>query len=204
MGTASTTKFLVNANGASAEQAALTTSAGAADAQKIPALNAGGVLDPTLLNAKNASAGAGDAGKVPLLNAQGQFDQTFMPPGVAADVGLIVASEALAAGDLVNIYSNVGAANCRKADGSTTGKEANGFVLAAVGAAATATVYFEGLNNQCTGLTPGTQFLSGATPGKSVPVGSIPTGAGKINQVVGFAYSTTAMNFSYNPPITLA
>lgn len=49
MGTASTTKFILNNAGALAEQAALTTSAGAGDAQKLVALNASGILDSTIV-----------------------------------------------------------------------------------------------------------------------------------------------------------
>ena len=58
MGTASTTKFIKNNAGTLTEEAALTTSAGAGDAQKVPALNASGVLDASITNAKNTSAGA--------------------------------------------------------------------------------------------------------------------------------------------------
>jgi hypothetical protein len=74
-----------------------------------------------------------------------------MPTGIGADTASITASEALAAGDLVNIYDSTGA-KCRKADASTSGKEAHGFVLAAVESAASATVYFEGSNTQVTGI----------------------------------------------------
>jgi hypothetical protein len=102
----------------------------------------------------------------------------------------------------VNIYNNAGTANMRKADASTAGKEAHGFVLAAVSNAQNGTVYFEGTNTQCTGLTPGTQFLSATTPGKTVA--TAPTGAGKAVQVVGFAISATAMNFQSELPIILA
>lgn len=227
MGTASTTKVLKNNAGTLTEETTLTTSAGAADANKIPALNASGVLDSTIINSKSTSAGAGDAGKIPALNASGilddtivnatvtssaskivkldasgKLDVTVMPTGIGADTASIVASEALAAGDLVNIWSNAGTANVRKADASTAGKEAHGFVLAAVSASASATVYFEGTNTQCTGLTPGVQFLSGATAGKTVA--TAPTGTGKVVQRVGFAVSATALNFDGGDPIVLA
>lgn len=227
MGTASTTKVLKNNAGTLTEETTLTTSAGAGDANKIPALNASGVLDSTIINSKNTSAGAGDAGKIPALNASGilddtiinasvtsaagkivkldgsgRLDATVMPVGVGADTASIVASEALAAGDLVNIWNNAGTANVRKADASVSGKEAHGFVLAAVSALASATVYFEGTNTQCTGLTPGPQFLSGATAGKTVA--TAPTGTGKVVQRVGFAISATALNFDGSDPIVLA
>lgn len=198
MGTASTKKFIKNNAGALTEEAALTTSAGAADADKIPALNANGVLDDSIINASVTSS----ANKIPKLDGAGKLDQSVMPTGIGADTAVITASEALAAGDLVNIYNNAGTANVRKADGSTAGKEAHGFVLSAVSSSAAATVYFEGTNNQCTGLTPGNQFLSASTAGKSAA--SAPTGAGKTVQSVGFATSATTLNFQSGTPIVLA
>lgn len=202
MGTASTKKFLKNSSGTLAEEAALTTSAGAGDADKLPALNASGVLDQTIINAKTSSAGAGDAGKIPALDGGGKLDNSFLPTGIGADTATVTASEALAAGNLVNVYNNAGTANVRKADGTTSGKEAHGFVLAAVSSSASATVYFEGTNNQVTGLTPGPQFLSGTTAGLCSATAA--TGTGKTSQVVGFATSATSMNFQYALPITLA
>lgn len=202
MGTASTTKFIKNSAGNLAEEAALTTTAGAADAQKLPALNASGILDPTIVNAVNASAGSGSASKVVMLDAAGKIDSTMMPVGVVADVALIVTSEALVAGNLVNVWDNAGVFKVRKADGSTSGKEAHGFVLAAFASGATATVYFEGSNTQVTGLSPGNQYLSAATPGLSTSVA--PSASGNTVQRVGFATSATSMNFQSGTPITLA
>ena len=202
MGTASTKKIIKNSSGTLTEEAALTTSAGAGDADRIPALNANGVLDLSITNGKVISAGAADSGKLAALDASGRLDTTVMPPGIGADTASITASEALAAGDLVNIWNNAGTANARKADGSTSGKEAHGFVLSAVSNGAAATVYFEGTNTQCTGLTPGGQFLSAGTPGKSVA--AAPSASGNVVQRVGFAISATAMNFPSQPPVVLA
>lgn len=202
MGTLSTTKFIINNAGTLTENNALTTSAGAGDAQKLPALNASGILDLTIINAKNTSAGAGDATKIPSLDGTGRLDASFMPVGIGADTAAIVASEILAAGDLVNVWNNAGTSNARKADASTIGKEAHGFVLAGFAAAATATVYFEGTNTQVTSLTPGVQYLSGTTPGKSSTTPA--SGTGKIVQVVGLATSATNMNFQWELPIALA
>lgn len=229
MGTSSTTKYIRNIAGALTEEAALTTSAGAADAQKLVALNASGILDSsivnskttsagasdagkvaalnasglldsTLINSKTASAGAGDAGKIPALDASGRLDSTFLPVGVGADTAVITTSEALTAGDLVNIYNNSGA-KVRKADATAAGKEAHGFVLASYGSGVSATVYFEGTNTGVTGLTPGAQFLA-TTAGAATA--TAPSAAGNIVQRVGFAVSATAMNFQSQPPITLA
>src|SRR5258708_22967676 len=105
------------------------------------------------------SAGAGDAGKIPAVDAAGRLDTSFMPVGIAADTQAITASEALAAGDLVNVWNSTGA-KVRKADATTSGKEAHGFVLAAVSSSATATVYFEGTNTGCTRLNPRGQYVS--------------------------------------------
>lgn len=200
MGTASTTKFIKNSSGNLAEQAALTTSAGAADANAVPALNADGVLDHTIINATTTSAGAADEGKIPALDAAGRLDTTVLPVGIGADTQSITTSEALSAGDLVNIWNSSGA-KVRKADATVAGKEAHGFVLTGAGAGASATVYFEGSNTSMTGLTPGPQFLS-TTAGTAT--GTAPSGTGNVVQRVGFAVSATTMNFQSGVPVTLA
>lgn len=156
----------------------------------------------TEVEATATSAGAGDAGKIPALDGTGKFDTSLMPTGIGADTATIQASEALAAGDLVNIHNVTGAFRVRKADASTSGKEAHGFVLAVVSSGANATVYFEGSNTQVTGLTPGTKFLSDSTPGGTTA--TAPVGAGKVVQKVGYAASATVLNFQSLEPIVLA
>ena len=200
MGTASTTKYIKNVSGALTEQAALTTSAGAGDADRVPALNASGVLDATIVNSKTTSAGAGDAGKIVALGAAGKIDQTMMPTGIGADTQNLTTSEAIASGDLVNIWNSTGA-KVRKADATIAGKEAHGFVLVGAGSGATVDVYFEGSNTAMSGLTPGNQFLSTTAGLTSV---TAPTGTGNVVQRVGFAVSATTMNFQSGVPITLA
>jgi hypothetical protein len=201
MGTASTKKIIKNNAGTLTEEAALLTSAGAGDANRVPALNASGVLDATIVNSKGTSAGAGDVGKLPSLDAAGKLDTSFMPTGIGADTSSIVSSENLAAGYLVNIWNNAAVANVRKADATVAGKEAHGFVLAAVTSPAAATVYFEGSNTGVTGLTPGPQFLS-ATAG--LCTATAPSAAGNVVQRVGFATSATNMNFQSQTPLVLA
>lgn len=162
--------------------------------------NAAGVV--TEVAAKQTSAGAGDAGVIPALDSTGRLDSSMMPVGVAADTASIQASENLAAGDFVNVWSSAGAFRVRKADGSTTGKEAHGFVLAAVTSGNNATVYFDGQNTQVSGATPGTQFLSASLAG-SFSV-TAPSTAGQTVQRIGVSVSATAINFVPNIPITLA
>lgn len=148
-----------------------------------------------------ASAGAGDAGKIVALDAAGRIDNSMMPVGIGADTASIVSSENLAAGDLVNVWNNTGTANVRKADATTSGKEAHGFVLAAVTTPAAATVYFEGTNTAVTGLTPGNQFLA-TTAG--LATATAPSAAGNVVQRVGIATSATSLNFEAQSPIVLA
>lgn len=225
MGTASTKKFIKNNAGALTEEAALTTSAGAGDADKVPALNASGILDDTIINASATSAankvvkmggtgviapgvlnatvssvGAGDAAKIVQLDGAGRLDSTVLPVGIGADTATITTSEALSAGDFVNIWNSTGA-KARKADAATAGKEAHGFVLVGVASAGSATVYFEGTNTAVTGQTPGKVFLA-TTAGLATT--TAPSATGNIVQSIGIAISATSINFQYQPPITLA
>ena len=148
-----------------------------------------------------SSSGAGDAGKIPALDSSGKLDTSMMPTGIAADTASVAASEDLAAGDFVNIYNDAGTAKCRKADATTAGKEAHGFVLSSVTTGNNATVYFEGDNDQCSSLTPGVQFLA-TTAGAATA--TAPTSSGNIVQKLGIATSATSINFEPGNPITLA
>lgn len=148
------------------------------------------------------SAGAANDGDFPVLDAGGKLDVTLMPTGIGADTAAITTSEALSAGNQVNIFDAGGSVfRVRKAD-AATGKPANGFVLAAFASGAVATIYFEGTNNQLSGLAPGVLYLSTTVPGgvQSTP----PTVAGEILQRVGFAVSATTQNFQAGEPITRA
>lgn len=194
-------KYIKNNAGTLTEEASIQSSAGAGDAGKIPALNASGILDSTIVNSKATSAGAGDAGKLVALDGSGKIDSTMMPVGIGADTASVIASENLAAGDLVNIWNDTGTAKARKADATTAGKEAHGFVLSAVSSAASATVYFEGTNTAVTGRTPGKQYLA-TTAGSTTT--TAPSGAGNVVQIVGFATSATALNFQSGVPVVLA
>ena len=158
-----------------------------------------GVISEVVTN--QTSAGAGDAGKIPALDSTGKLDMTMMPVGLGAETDTIVASENLAAGDMVNLWNSTGI-KVRKADASTN-KPAHGFVLAAVASGADATVYrVSQLNNQITGMTIGaTQFLSTTAGGRQETAPSV---ASQIVQVLGVAKSETEMIFAPQPPITLA
>lgn len=202
MGTPSIKKFLKQVSGIFTEEAALRTSSGAADADKIPALNANGVLDLTITNGTVVSAGAGDSGKLPALDAGGHLDLTVLPTGVGPDVYSVTASEALLAGDWVNIWNSAGNFRVRKADATTQGKEAHGFVLANVASSGVATVYGVGNNTGVSGQTPGPVYLS-TTPGQGTSVP--PSASGNVVQNLGVATSATSVNFATgNTAVVLA
>ena len=146
------------------------------------------------------SAGAANAGDVPVLDDTGRLDNSMMPVGIGADTKTIAASEALAAGDWVNVWNSTGA-KVRKADATTAGKEAHGFVLATVSSGANALVYFEGTNTQVSGQTPGPVYLQ-TTAGTGGA--TIPSASGNVVQNLGVALSATEVNFERGTPVVLA
>ena len=122
--------------------------------------------------ANDTSAGSADGGKVVALNSSGKLDATLFDSATLGGGGdLIVTTEAVAAGDWVNIFLSGGVRKCRKALGADGTKPAHGFVLVAATSGGTATVYRTGTNTKIalTGFTTsdiGTAlFLSDATSG---------------------------------------
>lgn len=150
-----------------------------------------------------ASTGASDAGKIVATGDDGRLDDSLMPVGIGADTKIVTASEALAAGDYVNIYDNAGTANCRKASAADATKPAHGFVLDNVTSGDPATIHFEGANTALTGLTAGlTYVLSAATPGAVVNLVGAPAADGNILQVLGVATAANEINTEIdNSPI---
>jgi hypothetical protein len=162
--------------------------------------NNGGVLTEKAANV--SSAGAGDAGKIPALDTTGKLDPSFMPVGVTPEADSIATTEDLAAGNFVNIYPSSGL-KCRKADATTAGKEANGFVLAASTSGQNATVYrISQSNTQLTGMTPGAKQYLAATAGTRTE--TVPSSSGNVIQLLGIAKSATELIFAPNDPIVLA
>ena len=159
---------------------------------------------PSQETAINTSAGAGDASKIIKLDATGRIDTTMMPVGIAAETVSVVTSENLSAGNLVNLYSNAGVLNARKADGTAAGKPADGFVLAGTTSPAAATVYIEeALNTSASGLTVGADvFLDVTTAGLATT--TAPTGSGKVAQMAGKAITATSFLWRRGYPMTLA
>jgi hypothetical protein len=150
---------------------------------------------PTEIEAKTSSAGASDAGKVIATDTTGKLHESFLPTGIGADTVVVIASENLASNDLVNVFDDSGTFKARKADASTAGKLADGFVKDAVLSGAEATVYPPGSTiTGLSGITAGRQYLSATTPGGFTP--TPPSGSGNVVQCVGIGMSPTSLNFT--------
>lgn len=144
---------------------------------------------------KTVSTGAADAGALVALNDSGKLDESMMPLGIGAQVSILPASEALDAGDFVNIFDDAGTAKVRKADNSN-GRSADGFVSAAVASSGDATVHpLDGVNAAMTALSPGKEYWLG-TAGDVIEVPldeTDPLNANKVSQQLGKALSATEL-----------
>ena len=181
-------KKLVTNNAGQWEDSTTVTTGGVSNAGRVPELDGSGQLALNMLKSVTTSAGSADAGKVIVLDGSGRVDSTAMPIGIGADTASFPASETISAGDYINIYDVAGTATMRKADASTTGKEAMAFVLAGVASGGTGTAYFEGTNTAAALKTAGQHWLDPANPGKSTQTD--PSTAGQIQQVIGFGTGT--------------
>jgi len=145
--------------------------------------------------------GTANAGLIPALDANGRLTAAMMPSGFGADADTLVASEAIAAGAYVNIYSNAGVATIRNAVASAVGFQAHGYVLTPVASGASGVVMFDDNNTAVTGRTPGEQFLSATTPGQTTT--APPSGQGVIRQFLGVAVSATTIHSNIQKPLIL-
>jgi hypothetical protein len=146
--------------------------------------------------ALDVSAGSADAGKVVALNSSGKLDATLFDSATLGGGGdAILCTEALAAGDWVNIFLSAGVRKCRKALAADGTKPAHAYVLIAVSSGASATVFRTGTNTKIalTGFTAsdigGPLFLSDATSGGSTK--TPPTVALHLLQRLGFISDVT-------------
>ncbi len=156
---------------------------------------------PKELEPNVTSAGAADAGKLIALNPSGVLDSTLLPPGIGEASQTFPTSEALAAGALVNIFDAAGTPTARNANATDATKPAQGFVLAATTSPANATVYFPGqVVSGVAGLTTGAAvYLSAATSG--AVTNTAPAAAGNLIQQVGSALSPTSFVFQPLLPV---
>jgi hypothetical protein len=156
----------------------------------------------TETEAITTSTGSGDAGKIPALDGGGQLDITFMPSGLGPETVSVTASETLSAGNLVNLWDDAGTIKVRKADATTVGKEAHGFVLAGISSSASGNVYLSGTVTGLSSLTLGGRYYLGTTAGAITT--TAPSTSGNVVQPVGVAISATALALNLGEPVTLA
>lgn len=154
-----------------------------------------------MVEATATSTGVAQAGDIVALDSTGKLDVSLLPTGVGPAVQVVVASENLDAGDFVNIFDNGGVANVRKAD-STNDRRAVGYVIEAVTAASNATVYFEGRNDQLSGLTAGQRIYLDSAGNIQTTAPSL-AGGDVIHQYLGKALSATTMDVEIADEIVL-
>lgn len=139
------------------------------------------------------SAGAGDAGKMIAAGTDGKLHESFLPAGIGANSVGAVASEAIAAGKLVNLWVDAGVTKVRLADNSNR-REAWGYLKEGVDSNATATVYrLNTVMQGHTGLTVGTDYWLGTAGGViDVPLDAAEAeNVGKLSHYIGKAISAT-------------
>jgi hypothetical protein len=158
---------------------------------------------PTEEGATATSAGAGDADKIPQLNASGVLDITLMPAGIGADTRTVTAGETLAASDLIYMAAGgtVFKADANAEGKEATGFVLSGIASAGSGTAYFGGGVVSGLTGLTVG---GRYFLSTATPGRAALYASLTFGAGDIVQQVGRALSATELYFEPQLPTVVA
>lgn len=149
------------------------------------------------------SAGAADADKIPALGTDGRLDLSMMPAGVGANVVSATASEALSAGRFVNLHYDAGVLKMRLADNSN-GRVAWGYVREAVDADEVGQAYrLNTVNAHLTGLTPGAEYWLGTAGGVTATPLDPETDTGALDQYLGIAASATELVTVEHAPVYL-
>lgn len=140
-----------------------------------------------------ASAGAADAGKIPALNAEGKIDPSMYDAG-AEQTTPVVTSEAIGAGKFVNLYDNAGTLTARLADNSNDRPAHGFVKTAAASAATATVYPLDAVNTAMTGLTVGAVYYLGTAGGVITPaLDATSAAAGSIDQKLGLATSATEL-----------
>jgi hypothetical protein len=153
-----------------------------------------------MVEATVVSTGVSEAGDIVALGSNGKLDESVLPAGIGADVKVLLATENLTAGKYVNIYDDAGTPKCRLAD-STNDRPAHGYVKDAVTSGNNATIYFEGANDDLSGIVGGTRYYLGAAGAATATVPSTPTDV--IIQLLGVGIDSTSVNTDIEDAILL-
>lgn len=140
-----------------------------------------------------SSAGSADAGKLIAASSDGKLDASFLPTGIGANQVIVPATEALSAGQFVNLYDATGVLSARLADNSNT-RAAWGYVKAAVVSSEMATIYrLNTVNANLSSLVVGADYWLGTAGGViNAPLDPV-TDVGKMDQYLGIASSATEL-----------
>jgi hypothetical protein len=162
--------------------------------------------------ATDNSGGGTNAGDIVALDSGGKLDPSLFPSGVGGggQVLSIPTSEAVAAGDWINIYNSGGVKTARKALATAADKPAHGYVVAAFGSGATASVYIGGVNNKVAlgsfvvADIGSRAFLSAATSGATIKsISGFSTGnlVQALGSVVDVDASFVSVEMDFGEPI---
>jgi len=132
----------------------------------------------------------------------GTIDPSLLP---ASDAATAVAGQNLTAGQFVYIALSGSPAvpSLFPAVWSSGGDEAIGFILASYTSGQTATYYTAGQNTSLSGLTVGSRYYGNSATAGGVTA-TVPTGAGTIDQFLGYASSTSSISTDIADGIILA
>lgn len=141
-----------------------------------------------------SSAGAGDAGKIPALGSNGKLDPSVYDPGAEPSMP-IVASEAIGAGKFYNLWSDAGDLKARLADNSNARPAHGFVIEAVEADATGTGYPLDATNSALTSLTVGTAYYLGTAGGVlASPLDATDAGnAGYIDQKLGVAKSATEL-----------
>lgn len=144
------------------------------------------------------SGGAANAEKIVATTAAGLISDDLIPPDTGRTITTVGTSEALSARNFVNFHTVSGALRVRKADSATAkgAKRAEGFVQVDVAAPGTAKVYRSGPLGGFTGLEPGVDYYLGPAGTVTKTPTDVP---GQTQQLIGRATSATEINVQIAP-----
>lgn len=154
----------------------------------------------------SALGGTGHENEIPALDGSGLLDVSMMPTGIAPEVVTCKAHEAVAAGELVNLFLDSGELKAQLAC-AATGLRADGYVLTAQPTpGSNCTVFLEGTITATTLTTVGARLWLSDTPGATTE--TAPSDSGHIVQTIGKVLAngagTSTCTFEPSNPITLA
>lgn len=140
------------------------------------------------------NAGGGGSGTGFPFSGSAVITGSIILSSASAFFPIVTASEALTAGDFVNMA----AGGIRRASNNDTTKQAHGFVTESYSTGNSVVVFYSGLNTGVTGLTIGSRYFLGTSGGETL---TPPTTAGQLSQEVGVAVTSTALLVNFGPAI---